>query len=276
MRPMKTVIAAGRLVHPAPALAVTLLSAVLGLILLDRSGQAVTDRLWLTVLSVAGSQVFTGATNDLADRELDRAAGREEKPLVAGDLSASAALWLASAGLAVQLVASLWLGWAPLALGAVASASAAAYNLALSRTPYSFVPYLISFGLLPPWIAAGVGVDPGRVLIAVPLAGSFAVAAHLANTLRDFDIDAAAESRSLAQVLGRANARAMALTCAFIAGGGLAVTLLIAGEPTPASLLMAAAGLAAVAFGARSERALWYALLVAAVCWTAAWALAAG
>ena len=252
-----------------------LLSAVLGLILLDRAGHAVDHRLWLTVLAVAGSQVFTGATNDLADHDRDLAAGRFEKPLVSGQLSPGAAVWIASDGLAIQLAASLWLGAGPLLLGLVASAGAAAYNLALSRTPFSPIPYLVSFGVLPLWIAAGIGIDPWRVLIAVPLAGSLAIAAHLANTLRDFDIDASAGSRALAQVLGRANARAVAVICALIAGGGLVVTLLISGAPTPASLALTAAGLGAVVIGTRSERALWYSLLVAAVAWTAAWALSA-
>ena len=273
---MRPWFAAVRLIHPAPALAVTLLSMVLGLILLDRSGQPVDGRLWLTVLAVAGSQIFTGATNDLADRDRDLAAGRVEKPLVAGELKPNAALWLASAGLALQIAASLWLGWLPLVVGLVASVSAAAYNLALSRTPYSFVPNLVSFGVLPLWIASGVGVGLDLVLPAVPLAASFAVAAHLANTLRDFDADAATRSRALAQVVGRANARGLALICALIAGGGLAAALFVGEALTPTSIGLATAGLAAVVVGARSDRTLWYALLIAAVAWTAAWALAAG
>src|SRR5215210_6887792 len=125
--------AAVRLIHPAPALAVTMLSGVLGGILLGQAGQSPDDRLWLVVLGVAGSQVFTGATNDLVDAARDVAAGRWEKPLAAGEMSPNLALWIASAGLATQLAASLSLGPLPLLLGLAASFSAAAYNLALSR-----------------------------------------------------------------------------------------------------------------------------------------------
>src|SRR5687767_11509799 len=98
--------AALRVIHPAPALAVVLLTAGLGAILLRQAGLPLDERWLLTVVSVAGSQVFTGATNDLADRTRDAAAARMEKPIAAGRLSPNAALWIASAGLAVQLAAS--------------------------------------------------------------------------------------------------------------------------------------------------------------------------
>ena len=271
-----SLIAAARLVHPAPAIAVTLLSAVLGLILLDRAGQPADHRIWLTILAVAGSQVFTGATNDLADRDRDLAAGRTEKPLVAGQLAPNAALWIASGGLGLQLTASLWLGPGPWALGLLASASAAAYNLFLSRTPLSLIPYLVSFGVLPLWIASGVGIEVGRVLPAVPLAALLAVAAHLANVVRDFDVDAATGSRSLPQVVGRVTAMRLAVGCALVAGVGVGLGLIVSGPPNPASLALGALGLASVGAGATSERRLWYALLAAAVAWTAAWALSAG
>ncbi len=269
-------VAAARLIHPAPAVAVTLLSAVLGAILLERAGQPLDHRLWQTVLAVAGSQIFTGATNDLADRDRDLVGGRVEKPLVAGEVSPGAALWIASGGLGLQLAASLWLGAGPLALGLVASLSAAAYNLVLSRTPLSPLPYTVSFGVLPLWIAAGVGIDAGRVLPAVPLAALLAVAAHLANLLRDFQVDEATGSRSIAQVIGRRSTLRLAVGCAVVVGIGVGALLLLGGAPNPASLALGALGLVAIGVGATSEQRLWYALLLAAVAWTAAWALSAG
>jgi 4-hydroxybenzoate polyprenyltransferase len=270
------ILAAVRLVHPAPALAVTFLSGALGAILLAQAGQPPNERLWLTVLAVAGSQIFTGATNDLVDSARDALAGRKEKPLPAGELTPNVALWIASAGLGLQLVASLWLGPLPLLLGLAAAFSAAAYNLALSRTPLSPIPYLVSFGILPLWIAAGVGVELERVLPAVPLAAAFAAAAHLANTLRDFEVDAATGSRSLAQVIGRRNTRWLAVGCAAAVGLGVGLALILSGRMSGASLALGAGGLGAVAVGALGERWLWYALLLAAVAWTAAWALSTG
>jgi len=264
-----------RVIHPAPALAVVLLSAALGAILLRQAGLPLDDRWLLTIASVAGSQVFTGATNDLVDRACDAAAARLEKPLATGGLSPNVALWIASGGLALQLAASLRLGALPLLLGLAAAASAAAYNLFLSRTPLSPLPYLVSFGLLPLWIAAGVGQPLERVLPAVPLAAIFAAAAHLSNTLRDWEADARTGSRSLAQVLGRRRARLTAVGLATAAGIGGGAALLM-GEAGVGSLLLGGGGFAALAAGSADERRLWYGMLLAAVAWTAAWALSTG
>jgi protoheme IX farnesyltransferase len=264
-----------RLIHPAPALAVTLLSALLAGILLAQGGQPPGWRLVLTVLAVAGSQVFTGATNDLADAERDLASGRVEKPLPAGAISRGGAWTVAGLGLGLQVMASLPLGAAPLVLGLIAAGSAAAYNGALSRTPLSPLPYLVSFGLLPLWIATGVGVEVARVLPAVPLGALFAGAAHLANTLRDFDADAAGGSRSLAQLIGRRPTRLLAAGCLVLVGIGVG-TFLIIGGAGAVSLALGAVGLAVVSVGGTRERWLWYAILVAAIAWTAAWALATG
>jgi 4-hydroxybenzoate polyprenyltransferase len=270
---MTPMLAAVRLVHPAPALAVTLLTAVLGAVLLQQAGQPPSWRLVLTVLAVAGSQLFTGATNDLADEARDRASGRHEKPLPAGAMSRAGAWTVAAVGLGLQLVASIPLGPVPLLLGLVAVGSAAAYNAVLSRTPLSPLPYVVSFGLLPLWIATGIGVDPARVLGAVPLGAVFAAAAHLANTLRDFDADAGGGSGSLAQLIGRRATRALAVGCLLAVGIGVGVALVVRGAGV-ASLSLGAAGLVVVAVGSLRERWLWYAILLAAVAWTAAWALA--
>jgi 1,4-dihydroxy-2-naphthoate octaprenyltransferase len=185
------------------------------------------------------------------------------------------ALLVAGAGALLQVAASLPLGPLPLLLGATASASAAAYNLWLSRTPLSVLPYLVSFGLLPLWVAAGVGVDLARVAAAPILVGPFAAAAHLANTLRDFDADARLGSRNLAQVLGRATAFRLAWGLAMAVGLGVGGALLLGGAPVaPGSIALGFIGLVAVAQGLPGGQRLWIGLMVAAVCWTAAWALA--
>ena len=266
-----------RVVHPAPALAVVLLSAALGTIMSSQAGLgAPTLRIALTTLAVLGSQVLTGALNDWADRDRDRIA-QPTKPIPSGAITATGALWVAAVGLSLQVVTSVPLGWQPLLFGAVATGSAAAYNLWLSRTPWSVVPYLVSFGTLPLWIAAGVGVDLDRVALAPLLVGPFAAAAHLANTLRDFEADARMGSRNLAQVLGRPRAFAVAWGLAIGVGIGVGAAILIGERAPPTSVLvLGAIGLLAVAQGISGPRRLWPGMLVAAVCWTAAWALASG
>ncbi|HEX5039272.1 MAG TPA: UbiA family prenyltransferase [Candidatus Limnocylindria bacterium] len=264
-----------RLIHPAPAFTVTALSAALGAILLAQDGQALGPRLGLTVLAVAGSQILTGALNDWADRDRDRVA-QPTKPIPSGAVTPRAALLLAAAGAALQVAASVPLGRPALLLGLVASVSAAGYNLWLSRTPFSVVPYLVSFGILPLWIAAGVGVPLERVAVAPLIVGPFAAAAHLANTLRDFDTDAGLGARNLAQTLGRRTAMALAWALAVGVGIAVGIAFMARGTLQAPTVGLGVVGLAAVVQGAGSAQRLWYGMLVAALCWTVAWALGTG
>ena len=273
---MHDVIGLVRLVHPAPAAAVIALTTALAAILAAQSGQPpLNARVLLTALSVAGSQIATGAFNDWADRERDEVA-QPGKPIPSGALSEGAALGLGGAGILLQVAASIPLGLLPLAIGLVAVGSALAYDLWLSRGPASFVPYLVSFGLLPVWVAAGVGVPLERVALAPVLIGPFAVAAHLANALRDFEIDAALGSGNLAQRLGRRRSLIVAWALAMGVGVGTGIGLAATGRLGSGTLALGAIGLLAVGQGLGSSRRLWAGMLVAAVSWTAAWALATG
>ena len=265
-----------RLIHPAPTVAVTGLACVLAAILSAQAGaSALTPRGVLVALSVLGSQVLTGALNDWADRERDAVVQRT-KPIPAGLVTPSAALRVAAFGLALQVATSAPLGPLPLLLGTAASASAAAYNLWLSRRAASFLPYLVSFGLLPIWIAAGIGAPLERIMAAPLLVGPFAVAAHLANTVRDFEADALLGSGNLAQRLGRRVAFGLAWTTAMAVGVGVGAALILAGELDAAVAVLGAIGIGAVAQGIAGPERLWAGMLAAAVCWTAAWALATG
>ena len=262
-----------RLVHPAPTLAVVALSGALAVILRLQATSGIPDlRVVLTVLAVLGSQILTGALNDWADRDRD-ALAQPAKPIPAGDIQPRDALIVAGIGAAVQVAASVPLGAAALAIGLAASGSAVAYNLWLSRTPWSVLPYLVSFGLLPPWVAAGVAVPIDRVLAASLLVGPFAAAAHLANTLRDFEGDAVLGSRSLAQLLGRRRAFRLAWTLAMAVGLAVGVAFALGGSLAPPVLLLGVVGIAAVAQGIAGPQRLWRGMLIAAVAWTGAWAL---
>ena len=265
-----------RLIHPAPAAAVVALSAVLGTILSQQAGLPPFGvRVALTVLSVLGSQIVTGAMNDWADRSRD-AVTQPTKPIPSGQVSPSSAIALALVGLSVQVAASAPLGMTAVLLGLLAVASAVAYDLWLSRTPASFVPYLVSFGVLPLWIAAGAGVPLERVVVASVLVGPFAVAAHLANTLKDFEGDAVMRSGNLAQRLGKRRASVLAWVLAVGVGAGAGIGLALSGRLGLTPLLLGLVGLLAIAQGILAAHRLWGGILVAAVSWTAAWALATG
>ena len=272
-----TLRAAVEVFHPAPTLAVVGLSAALGAILLVQADEPVLGTRWIaTVAAVLGSQIFVGATNDLVDRARDQATARLNKPLATGALSPEAAVWIASGGLALQLAASLQLGPLALLLGLAAVASGLAYDLWLSRTPLSVLPYLVSFGLLAPWVAAGVAVPLDRVAVAPLLVAPFAAAAHLTNALRDFDADASLGSRNLAQVLGRRRAFRLSWALAMGVGIGVGAAFALGGRLDPLGATLGLTGLVAVGQGLAGPRRLWAGMLVAAVCWTAAWALGSG
>ncbi len=267
--------AAVRLVHPAPALAVIVLSTALAAILASQTGRALDARLVLVVLGVAGSQIATGAINDWADRKRDLGV-RPEKPIPAGEVSPSRALAIGVTGMALVVVASVPLGPPTLLLASGATLSAIAYDLRISRTPASVIPYLVSFGILPLWIAAGIEVPLARVAPAALLVAPFAAAAHLANTARDFDLDARTGATNLAQVLGRHRSQQVALALALGVGLVVALALGISGQLRPLPLGLGLVGLVAIGQGADDAERLWYGMLVAAVCWTASWALATG
>jgi 4-hydroxybenzoate polyprenyltransferase len=265
-----------RVVHPAPTAAVAALSLALGAILGAQAGlPPFGARTWLTALAVLGSQIVTGAVNDWADRERD-AVAQPDKPIPAGQLTPRGALGVAAAGAVLLVAASAPLGLLPLWLGLAATASAVAYSLWLSGTPLSVLPYLVSFGILPVWIAAGIGVPLERVAAAPLLVAPFAAAAHLANALRDYEADARLGRRNLAQALGPRSALAAAWVLAIGVGLGVGVVLAATGGIDPPAVLLGLIGLAAIAQGAVGPRRLWIGMLVAAVCWTAAWALGTG
>ena len=273
MSDVVAVVATIRLIHPAPAATVVALSAALGAILRRRPGLDPGWRLALTTLAVAGSQIMTGALNDWADRDRDRVA-QPSKPIPSGAVSPGVALWSRSRG-----------GAAARRVAAVGGRSrcCSARRHRPRRWPTTCgcrarrsrcVPYLVSFGLLPLWVAAGVGVDLARVAAAPLIVGPFAAAAHLANTLRDFDGDARLESRNLAQILGRATAFRLAWGWRWAVGWSSGAALLAGGPVAPASVGLGLVGLVAVGQGVVGAQRLWGGMLVAAVCWTAAWALA--
>jgi len=273
---MRRVVGIVRVVHPVPTAAVAALSLALASIIAAQAGlEPFGARTWLTTLAVLGSQVVTGAVNDWADRDRD-ALAQPDKPIPARQLTPGRALGVAGIGAVVQAAASVPLGGLALALGTAATASAVAYSLWLSGTRLSVLPYLASFGILPLWVAAGVGVPLDRVAAAPLLVAPFAAAAHLANALRDFEADTSLGRRNLAQALGRRTALTAAWLLAMGVGLGVGAVLLVRGGLGQAEGILGLVGLAAVAQGAAGPRRLWIGMLVAAVCWTAAWALATG
>lgn len=208
--------------HPGPTLVVTALAFALGL-----SVGLEPWRLALLTVAVFAGQLSVGISNDAFDAPRDRAVGRLDKPIARGDVSVRAAWVAASLSLMLALVLPLPLGWRMPAAHAFALGSAWAYNAGLKATPWSIVPFLVSFAVFPS-LATLSAPDPAFAAWWAWAAGAaLGAAVHLTNVLPDLDDDARTGVRGLPHRLG---ARASAVVAAVVAavavvGGAVAVLL---------------------------------------------------
>ncbi|MBW9095724.1 UbiA family prenyltransferase [Microbacterium jejuense] len=219
---MRTVRALWGSSHPGPTLVVSALALALGLATGLDAG-----RLALLTVAVFAGQLSVGVSNDAFDAARDREVGRTDKPLARGDVAVSVA-WAASAALlAVALVLSAFLGWRMLTAHALALGSALAYNAGLKSTPWSIVPFLVSFGLFPSLATLSAPVPAFAASWAWLAGAALGAAVHLTNVLPDLDDDARTGVRGLPHRLGpRASAVAAALS---VVAGAVAVLLGAAG-----------------------------------------------
>ncbi|CAN5618560.1 UbiA family prenyltransferase [soil metagenome] len=183
--------------HPGPGLAVTAIAVILGF------GVGLDPwRLLVLGLAVLANQCSVGLSNDWIDADRDRAVGRTDKPVALGLVPIATVRIAAFATAVLAILLTLPLGpWATLA-HAVFIASAWGYNLGLKGTPFSVLPYIVSFGLLPlivtlarpePALASAWAIAAGALL---------GVSAHFANVLPDLEDDAKTGVRGLPHRVG--------------------------------------------------------------------------
>ncbi|MFF4345500.1 UbiA family prenyltransferase [Kitasatospora sp. NPDC001540] len=210
-----------RACHPAPAAAVTGLAAVMAV----AAGRGLLGTA-LTTGAVAAGQLSIGWSNDLVDRRRDAAAGRGDKPLAAGELTAGRLAAATRWAVVCCVLLSAACGVAAATVHLVAVGAGWAYNLRLKAGGWSWLPYAVAFALLPAFVTLAL---PGRPWPAPQVLGAGAllgVAAHFANVLPDLAADRAAGVRGLPQRLGR---RASAVTAVLAASA--AALLLAPGWP---------------------------------------------
>ena len=185
--------------HFPQALAMVIFTMLLGYVL------GVKDSALLYLfLAAASGQAFIGWSNDYIDANLDKSLGRETKPVVRYQLQKADLVIPMIVNLLVVIPTSFLAGGFLGGLAhLIAVASAFVYNRYLCRTSFSWLPYAISFGAYPLFIAQTASREfyptAGLYFICV-LVG---VIIHLLNALPDIDIDRKASLGGIAVSLGR-------------------------------------------------------------------------
>jgi 4-hydroxybenzoate polyprenyltransferase len=225
-----------RCAHPLPVAVVAAVSGALAL----GAGRG-PSAVWV-VLAVLAGQLFVGWSNDYADRDRDREAGRLDKPLAGGEIDAKVVLVAALAASAAAVPLSLASGLTAALVHFAGLAAATAYNLRLKATIFSAAAYAVGFGVLPAFITLGLSPPhwpPAWVLAAAALIG---VGGHFAQARPDVELDRRQGVLGLPQLAGD---RASAILAAmFLAGGAVVIAVgarsllpLVALVPIPAVVL---------------------------------------
>ena len=185
---------------------------------------------------------------------MDARAGRVEKPTVAG-LVSSRTLWVCAT---VALVVAAALSWyvAGVVGGSIHVFTLAMgwlYNVALSRTVWSWLPYALAFGAMPLFLYVGLTGAPGPWWT-VAVFATVAVSAHLANALPDLEADRSADVDGLVVRLGERWATLLCWLLLALATGTLVVVAATSSAGPWTSVILVVGFVAAVAFGSLSRR----------------------
>jgi 4-hydroxybenzoate polyprenyltransferase len=173
-----------RACHLQPTLAVTAITATLA----ASAGRSAAGTLAVAAAVLAG-QLSVGWSNDFVDRDRDVRAGRVDKPIVAGEVSAMTVAIAAAAALAAVVPLSLLSGWRAAAVHVAAVAVAWLYNLWLKATVLSVVAFAAAFGALPAFVTLGLPGHPAPPAWAVVSAATLGAGAHFVNALPDLEDD---------------------------------------------------------------------------------------
>ena len=227
-----------RACHPAPTAAVTVIVSALAA-KVGWSGWALVGLAFAVLLG----QLSIGWSNDAVDAEDDASAVRLHKPTVASGLDRRALL--VTAGVTATVACGLswavagWLGGTCHVIGIVMGWL---YNVRLSRTAWAWLPYAVAFGLLPSFVTVGLDGTWPPVWLTVAFA-VIGVSAHLANSLRDLDIDDALGLDGTAHRLGGRRTRLLA---AVLLGIGALVVVFAIATANPVAGVVALAAVAAL------------------------------
>ena len=157
---------------------------------------------YVIAFGVFTGQLVVGWSNDLYDYEDDLRHDRQNKPLVAQNISKETLQRWLRFMVPFSFIANL-LGPLGIKGGLVymlGIACGVAYNFYFKFSPLSPLPYAIAFAALPSSIAISKEITPPTWMW---LGGAlFGVAAHFINVIKDMKEDRISEIRGLPQILG--------------------------------------------------------------------------
>lgn len=185
-------------------------------------------------------QLTVGWSNDLIDRDRDRASGRQDKPLATGVLEVVTVRRAIAVALLLAVVTSLSLGLRAGALHLALVATAWAYNLGLKSTVLSWLPYAVCFGGLPAVVSLAVrdGAGPWWLIASGVLLGT---GAHLVNAVPDLEDDRRTGVHGLPHRLGARGSVDLA-TALLLAGTVVTVIVPVGGIDVVAVVAIAVCG----------------------------------
>ena len=170
--------------HPLPTLSMTVALAAAAA-LSGRPGIEVG----LVAATVLTGQLTVGWINDVVDRDRDRQVGRQDKPVAMGWIDPGTVVFAAACAVLLVIPLSIANGTEAGIAHLAAVASAWLYNFWFKRTVLSWLPYAVSFGLLPAFLSygglgGGLHGAPPTVAMTV-LAALLGIGIHFLNVLPD-------------------------------------------------------------------------------------------
>jgi len=189
-------------------------------------------------LAILAGQLSIGWGNDWIDAARDISAGRRDKPVAAGEISARTVGGAALIAVIAAMPLSLASGWRAGAMSLLGVGCGWAYNAWLKSSPASVLPYAVAFGAAPAFVVLGLPGAPTPPAWLVATGALLGSGAHFANVIPDLADDAATGVRGLPHRLGAAGSAVAAAALL-----GLASVTLAFGPPGP----VAPAGIASLA-----------------------------
>lgn len=182
--------------HPLPTAAMTI-AMTAAAALTGRPGVECA----LVAATILCGQLTVGWLNDVIDRRRDAQVGRQDKPIAMGWVDPGTVTFAIACAVLLVIPLSVANGTAAGIAHLLAVASAWMYNFWFKRTVFSWVPYAVSFGLLPAFLSygglgGGMHGSPPTIAMTV-LAAALGIGIHFLNTLPDLVEDNATGIRHL-------------------------------------------------------------------------------